>query len=654
MNNNLLTSTAMLSAFWEEENKDILDLLTPFVKYSIAITTKVNDAIDIPTLTQHFKTFFGYETIPTNTILLILNRLSPNTLERRKQRYILKTSLDKEILKFEKGHAAFEEHKEKVANTLAEYLNEHLTTSTKYNEESALNALIEFFATNGLCVISDTALLHMIKNKDDKLKYCIAQFIVQEANKRSATFSYIEDMVKGFFVSNAISLQPLNMNVTEARFKNLDCYIDTKLIINALGMHSDAECEAARELLTMLREQGANLFCFEHNYDEIDAIVEAYKNGLKYAYTTGYHPTLEGWDARNYTLADVERFQAVLTSKIATLGIAIKSKPDATTDTQAYPFDDREFKQYIDNNMTYSNKSAIDVDIASIASILLMRPSRKTREIEKCGCIFVTSNIVLTNVANKYLSQNSVCDIEHEIMPIITDVDLSSVVWLKCYSTHKDYPKRKLIEYSLTALEMTPTMISVFFEMIDRIKAEGELTEDEAAVIRADCFCRHEIAQHIKGDISKVDEDTVRFAKAKLRSQYVKDAELNLRNYQEERQKRRDAVRNAVNEIKQVGKTVFDESYSRYLSRFIGILIVVWVLFVVVSIISIQESACLWGAIVLFCFSAVGTLDMIIAKWNNMKRAAKKWANNKADTRMDEKRAEYERILGFSIQEEID
>jgi len=48
MNNNLLTSTAMLSAFWEEENKDILDLLTPFVKYSIAITTKVNDAIDIP------------------------------------------------------------------------------------------------------------------------------------------------------------------------------------------------------------------------------------------------------------------------------------------------------------------------------------------------------------------------------------------------------------------------------------------------------------------------------------------------------------------------------------------------------------------------------------------------------------------------------
>ena len=58
MNNNLLTTTAMLNAFWEEENKDILDLLVPFVKYSIAQTTRVGDPIDLLKLTRHFKSFF--------------------------------------------------------------------------------------------------------------------------------------------------------------------------------------------------------------------------------------------------------------------------------------------------------------------------------------------------------------------------------------------------------------------------------------------------------------------------------------------------------------------------------------------------------------------------------------------------------------------
>ena len=584
--------------------------------------------------------------------------MTPKILNRRSKQFYLLVSLDKEVQKFEKGHAEFAEHKEKVAQALAGYLNDHLSISTRYNEETALSALIEFFATNGLCIISDVALLQMIKNKDDRLKYCIAQFVVEEAEKQSSIFAHIVDMVKGFFVSNAISLQSQNPNVTEARFKDLDCYIDTKVIINALGMHDDTKRESALEMLRMLRETGANLYCFEHNYDEIDGIIEAYKNGLKYAYATSYHPTLEGWDARNYTITDVERFQSVLTSKIASLGIAIVSKPDETKDVAAFPLDSRKMKQYIDRNMSYNNKSAIDVDVASVASILMMRPNRKTKEIEKCGCIFVTSNILLTSVSNRYLIQQGICDVEREIMPIITDMDISSIVWLKCYSTHKDYPKRKLIEHALVALEMTSTMISTFFDMIDRIKAEGELTADEAAVIRADCLCRHEIAQQIKGDASKITEETVRFARDQLRARYVGDAkktaDLNLRQYQAERDKRRRMALNAVQNVKAVGNKVYDEKYPQYLSLFKWVIALIWLLFVVTSILGIQENSCFWIAAVSLVFGIVGTMDMTMSKWNYLKKCASRWARSKADSCMDEKREEYESVLGFSIQEEFD
>lgn len=658
MNNSLLTSTAMLGAFWEEERKDIFDLLTPFVKYSIAQTTNVKQILDIPEVINHFKTYFGYESIPANTVTLILNRLSPKILTRRNGKYVLKVSLDREIQQFEKGHATFEEHKEKVANALVEHLNTHLPSYRSFSKETALDALIKFFATNGMCVISDVALLHMIKNKDDQLKYCIAQFIVKEAEQNTAVFTYIVDMVKGFFVSNAISLQPQNTVVTESKFKGLDCYIDTRVIINALGMHTPAEREASAEMLVMLKEKGATLFCFEHNYDEIDSIVTAYKNGLKYAHTSYYHPTLEGWDEKHYTVADVERYQSVLRHKIEALGIVIVQKPDVTKEAKAYPFSDAEIESHICTNMTYNNKDALSVDIASIASIMLLRSGKKAKEIEKCGSIFVTSNLQLANLSNGFLIQQGICGSDNEVLPIITDVDLSSIVWLKCYSTHRDYPRRKLIEHSLVALELTPTMVKTFNQMVDRIKAEGEITEDEAAVIRSEYFCKREIAKSIKGDLSKITEESVRDVRRKLRAQYVGEADAtaatNWDKYQEEKQKRRAAMLNAVEEIKKVGKESYNQAYNGYL-------IAIWcgisaflVAFVVLSIISFKNSSCLWVAISLFVFSLLGIVDMTMSKLNILKKCAAKHANKKAADHMDIKRDEYERILGFSLPDELE
>ena len=121
MNNNLLISTAMLSAYWEKEKSDILDLLMPFLKYSIGKTTKVGDTIEISGMISHFKKEFGYETMPMHVFTVLLNRMSPEILEKKREGYALKKTLDEDVIKFEKGHALFEEHRSKVVGALLEY-----------------------------------------------------------------------------------------------------------------------------------------------------------------------------------------------------------------------------------------------------------------------------------------------------------------------------------------------------------------------------------------------------------------------------------------------------------------------------------------------------------------------------------------------------
>ncbi len=648
MNNNMLVSTAMLNAYWEKEKKDTLDLLVPFVKYSIAKTSKVNEKIDICKTTEYFKQKFGYETIPANVIIQILKRLTPSILEKANSIYTLKVSLDKEVEAFDKKNLYFKEHSLEVGRTLAEFLNNNLIKAN-YNQDSALQVLIIFFATNGLCIINDTELLELIKRKDDTVRYAIAQFIIREHSGETIIFKYIEEMVKGFFVSSAIAFHAQNSSPVNAKFNDLNCYIDTRIIIDALGLHLPEAQKTSQELLKMLKDKGAQLFCFEHTFDEIDDIVNAYKNGLKYPLNTYNHPTLEGWDDKKFNVTDVENYQRLLRNKIEGLNIKIVPTPEITN-ICLYPFNHKDISDYIKTFIKYKNDDALEYDISSIASIFVLRNGHKTLEIEKSKAVFVTSNITLTKTVSAFLNVNNICDFSTETPPIITDLDLSSIVWLKCFSTHKDFPRHRLIEFSMAALEPTSTIMSTFYDFVEKIKSEGGITDDEAAIIRTDGFCRKILSTTIKGNIEKLTKDTVLEIKERLRREYVGNADnetrLNYERYLEEKEKLRDKYKNAIERIKQIHKKAFKTSRLVFNVLTILIITTLFVLSIVTAIFAFDSAQNIVISIFSFLTGVFGTLDLLLSKCSFIKKITNKFSQRIACYFSDKKKEEYETILG--------
>lgn len=197
MNENVLIGTAMLNEIWNSQQKDLFDLLIPFLKYSIDRTTKVNEQLDIPKIKNYFRKEFGYENIPTNVIRCLLNRLSPKILIKKHNNYILIKSLSFEAEKIYQQKQIYKEHREKVGKSLSQYLNEHFQSS--YNTDESIKALIDFFVTKGFIVVKNPKILEMVTQKNGKLDYYIANFIIDENNRQSIIFDYINDMVKGFF-----------------------------------------------------------------------------------------------------------------------------------------------------------------------------------------------------------------------------------------------------------------------------------------------------------------------------------------------------------------------------------------------------------------------------------------------------------------------
>lgn len=196
MNENVLIGTAMLNEIWNSQQKDLFDLLIPFLKYSIDRTTKVNEQLDISKIKNYFRKEFGYENIPTNVIRCLLNRLSPKILIKKHNNYILIKSLSSEAEKIYQQRQIYKEHREKVGESLSQYLNEHFQSS--YNTDESIKALIDFFVTKGFIVVKNPKILEMVTQKNGKLDYYIANFIIDENNRQSIIFDYINDMVKGF------------------------------------------------------------------------------------------------------------------------------------------------------------------------------------------------------------------------------------------------------------------------------------------------------------------------------------------------------------------------------------------------------------------------------------------------------------------------
>lgn len=88
---------------------------------------------------------------------------------------------------------------------------------------------------------------------------------------------YIVELVKGYFVTTALYLQAENLDVTHASFSNVIFYLDTRLLLALLGFKSSQENESVQEMVKSLQRNGAKLACFSYNIEEVENILEAYK-----------------------------------------------------------------------------------------------------------------------------------------------------------------------------------------------------------------------------------------------------------------------------------------------------------------------------------------------------------------------------------------
>ena len=199
MNNELnrLTGTVMLETMWESHNSDLLDLISPFVLYSVGKKYLPNDEIKISFVKKEMETF-GFQNVPDSVIKKIMSR-KKDIYQRRDKKYYLIKNVDSELVELDSRKDECSNKIQVISEQIAKYLSEHCKGRRKIMKDEALQYIQEFFSRNGLYIGTETLIDRGLSPKENEIDYYIGRYIFEKKDNQDVEYKYILDLVKVIF-----------------------------------------------------------------------------------------------------------------------------------------------------------------------------------------------------------------------------------------------------------------------------------------------------------------------------------------------------------------------------------------------------------------------------------------------------------------------
>ena len=225
-----------------------------------------------------------------------------------------------------------------------------------------------------------------------------------------------------------------------------------------------------------------------------------------------------------------------------------------------------------------------------------------------------------------------------EISYSISDIELTTILWLKTFKTNPDLPKLKLIENARLSLEPSYQIMERFKDVVEKMKEE-ELINDTDVLenLKTNLYYKAELMEKIEGDSDNITNEVVRG----IIDKQTENLQIQLDVAKEkisqlEYEKKMDE--NKKKDTRQIIEKECLKKASR-ISKLIGIVlkILFYILFGIIigystyityiDIIVEKETISI-AAIVLFLIAFVGLIDMSYSKMHFIIKILKRKQNN--------------------------
>lgn len=306
----------------------------------------------------------------------------------------------------------------------------------------------------------------------------INRFVANILRQDPQGVASLETFVKGSILFGAIFLPDLG-GVTR-RFQGLDVFIDTRILLRALGLAGPIQEKPARELLDLTYELGGSLYCFDHTLSEITRVLTAVENALRYQRRMREHSSeiLEHLARQGSRPSDVALIIHRLPAMLRALRIAIKERPPQSP---SLAVDEAALSGELRSatNRAYSD-DAVGHDVDALTAIHRLRRGESKVVLEAAGAVLVTTNRLVKQVGNRFFNGDSSGNV-----PLVFDEEeFATIAWLKKPTAAPSLPTSLAIANSFAASSPPPEVWHEYLDEIDRLETAGDISEGEYYALR--------------------------------------------------------------------------------------------------------------------------------------------------------------------------
>ena len=380
---------------------------------------------------------------------------------------------------FEGTRMQLHEHEEMLLKSLVEFVAERY--KKKWSREEAREHLSYFLDKEGY-----GAQLFLQKNLEIEggkvsPSLYIGRYIDYIQKQPDAIEkAYLEEVVNGMMVLQGIRQTEDYQQNKQQKFKGTVFYLDTKLVLRALGFSWKAQVDSVREMVRLLRDKyEAQIGIFPQTLKEVENALSSAGDAIK------YRRPIRDLELKLYSELYPEEASVMLDYLSNLKGLLKRDLgiDDVTTidwnsgDARKYNIEIKRIADYIEGKCGWK-RGAVDYDVEIINQINILRKGDYTHPYGSKSKlpVFVTSNSKLAYTFRDYITESD----ENgkgwsaHALPVISDNMLLYRVWLPFATEFSDLPALTLARFAYSAQSEGV----VFFEEFRKVAAGLERTRN--------------------------------------------------------------------------------------------------------------------------------------------------------------------------------
>lgn len=499
--------------------------------------------------------------IPINSLSTILRRASRKGLVKREHNHYSYYGQDLDLTN--NGpliNAALREQSELVEG-LIDYCS--INQDTKLSRSDAEDALFAFMLYRDIdllrSTISGSPFQHNGK-ASKKTSYLIGQFVKYISESNEALFKLMSSFVKAYVLSELLIFE--HVGDLEKPFRQVDFYLDTQFTLRVLGFTNPLLARAAHELIDLLYKEGANLFIFEHTYQEMLGILTACERSMSKPDFYWQTEVSRYCIQNRVTPSDLRLEIAALKTRLSAHNVVIKPAPARNG---KHEIGEKELVDYLDQNYKYRSAEARDKDVESISAIYRLRRGRKPNSLRNCEAVFVTTNANLTQHAYKFLHGEE----DYTYFPLlITDHLATNLLWARNPDKYDNISKKQLLADALVLLNPSHEVWEKYCDEIEKLRFEKRLPDDEAALLLLSSEVQTTIMEVTAGGENEPNEDNIFDIITRARKRITNEERLEIEHLREQMHRMKEHVLEEktkdgeINKLRQ-GLAIRDKAYHK-------------------------------------------------------------------------------------------